>query len=47
MQKILIVEDDKKLRNELEKFLNNNGYEAEGLKSYDNCIHDILQSNSD
>lgn len=47
MQKILIVEDDKKLRNELEKFLNNNGYKAEGLKRYDNCINDILQSNSD
>lgn len=47
MQKILIVEDDEKLRNELEKFLNNNGYNAEGLKKYDNCINDILQSNSD
>ncbi len=47
MQKILIVEDDKKLRNELEKFLKNNGYQAEGLKKYDNCINDILQSNSD
>ena len=47
MQKILIVEDDKKLRNELEIFLKNNGYQAEGLKKYDNCINDILQSNSD
>lgn len=47
MQKILIVEDDKKLRNELEKFLNNNGYRAEGLKKYDNCIEDIMKSESD
>lgn len=47
MQKILIVEDDEKLRNELEKFLNNNGYEAQGLKKYDNCMEDILQSKSD
>ena len=47
MQKILIVEDDKKLRKELEKFLNNNGYKAEGLEKYDNCIEDILQSKSD
>ncbi|MCI8654802.1 MAG: response regulator transcription factor [Clostridia bacterium] len=47
MQKILVVEDDKKLRKELEKFLNNNGYKAEGLEKYDNCIEDILQSKSD
>lgn len=47
MQKILIVEDDEKLRNELEKFLNNNGYEAKGLKKYDNCIEDIMESESD
>lgn len=47
MQKILIVEDDEKLRNELEKFLNNNGYKAEGLKKYDNCIEDIMKSESD
>lgn len=47
MQKILIVEDDEKLRKELEKFLNNNGYKAEGLEKYDNCITDIIQSKSD
>ena len=28
MQKILIVEDDEKLRHELEIFLNRNGYEV-------------------
>lgn len=33
MEKILIVEDDQKLRNELEIFLNNNGYEVESLKN--------------
>ena len=32
MQKILIVEDDEKLREELEIFLNRNGYQAETLK---------------
>lgn len=42
MQKILIVEDDEKLRNELEIFLNNNGYKAESLKRFDNTIQDIL-----
>lgn len=47
MQKILIVEDDEKLRNELEIFLNNNGYQAESLKSFDNTIADILKINPD
>lgn len=45
MQKILIVEDDEKLRNELEIFLNNNGYKAETLKTFDNTIKDILEIN--
>ena len=45
MQKILIVEDDEKLRSELEIFLNNNGYQAECLKSFDNTIVDILKIN--
>ena len=45
MQKVLIVEDDEKLRNELEIFLNNNGYQAECLKKFDNTIHDILEIN--
>lgn len=47
MQKILIVEDDEKLRNELEIFLNKNGYEASSLKKFDNTINEILESNSD
>lgn len=42
MQKILIVEDDEKLRNELEIFLNKNGYEASSLKNFENTIKDIL-----
>lgn len=45
MKKILIVEDDEKLRNELEIFLNNNGYESESLKTFDNTIDDILKIN--
>lgn len=45
MQKILIVEDDEKLRNELETFLNNNGYQAEALKKFDNTIQDIVRIN--
>lgn len=42
MQRILIVEDDEKLQNELEIFLNHNGYEAESLKEFDDTIKDIL-----
>lgn len=47
MQKILIVEDDEKVRNELEIFLNSNGYKAKSLKTFDNTINDILESNPD
>lgn len=42
MQKILIVEDDEKLRNELAIFLNKNGYQVEVLKTFHNTIQDIL-----
>lgn len=45
MQKILIVEDDEKLRNELEIFLDNNGYQAQSLKTFNNTIEDILKIN--
>ncbi len=47
MQKILIVEDDEKLRDELEIFLNKNGYRAESLKNFTNTIEDILKINPD
>ncbi len=47
MQKILIVEDDEKLRSELEIFLKNNGYFVSTLNKFDNCIEDILQNGSD
>lgn len=47
MQKILIVEDDEKLRDELEIFLSNNGYQAESLKKFDDTIQDILTINPD
>lgn len=43
MQKILIIEDDEKLRNELEIFLNKNGYEAQSLKIFKNTVQDILE----
>lgn len=47
MQKILIVEDDEKLRHELEIFLNRNGYESVGLNRYDNTLSDIMEANAD
>lgn len=47
MPKILIVEDDEKLRKELEIFLNNNGYEAQSLKTFNDTIQDILKINPD
>lgn len=45
MKKILIVEDDEKLRNELEIFLNNNGYDSMSLKSFENTLNDIFEIN--
>lgn len=47
MKKILIVEDDEKLRNELEIFLNNNGYKAQTLKEFEDTINKILEINPD
>lgn len=47
MPKILIIEDDEKLREELKIFLNKNGYEATTLTTFDNTIQDILQTNPD
>ncbi len=47
MQKIYIVEDDEKLRDELEIFLKNNGYEVNTLKKFDNTIQDILNEKAD
>ncbi len=43
MQRILIIEDDEKLREELKIFLNKNGYEAIVLQTFDNTIQDILR----
>ncbi len=47
MSKILIVEDDEKLRSELEKFLNRNGFTAQSLTQFQNTIEDILNSQAD
>lgn len=47
MDKILIVEDDEKLRVELEKFLKNNGYNISTISKFDNITEDILSKNAD
>ncbi len=47
MQKILIVEDDEKLREELSIFLNNNGYQAQLLTNFNHIVQDILAINPD
>lgn len=47
MSKILIVEDDVSLRNELELFLRNNGYEVEVLESFDESLNKILSITCD
>ena len=47
IQKILIIEDDEKLREELETFLNRNGFIATSLKKFDNAVEDIQKIQAD
>ena len=47
MQKILIVEDDKKLSKELKIFLEKNGYIATVLEDFNDVVNDILKENAD
>lgn len=47
MYKIMLVEDDVNIRNELKVFLSNNGYEVFALDRFDNVIDDILKSDID
>lgn len=47
MQKILIIEDDEKLRCELETFLNKNGFVSTSLNKFDNAVEDILNEKAD
>lgn len=47
MDKILIVEDDEKLRQELKIFLEKNGYEVVILEEFENAVEDIVKTVSD
>ena len=47
MKRILIVEDDKELCNELKTLLERNGYEADYLDSFNHACEDIIKYNPD
>lgn len=47
MQKILIIEDDEKIRSELETFLNKNGYETKTIVNFENTIEEALNEKAD
>ncbi len=47
MEKILIVEDDEKLKSELELFLKNNGFDAVGFTPVGEPVDDILACHAD
>ncbi|MDD3453506.1 MAG: response regulator transcription factor [Bacilli bacterium] len=47
MKKILIIEDEIKLREELKTFLENNGYQVHLIIEFNNLINNILNSNCD
>ena len=42
MKKIMIIEDNKKIRKELSIFLSNNGYECEAPSHFENMVQDVL-----
>ena len=44
MKKIFVVEDDESICEELLQILENEGYEAESLESFDNTKDDILKA---
>lgn len=47
MAKILIIEDEVKLRQELEVYLNNNGYQTEVAESFENTLEQMKNFNGD
>ncbi len=46
MDKIIIIEDEEKIRKELETFLNNNGYQTKIITNFENTLNDILKEDS-
>ena len=47
MHKILIIEDEVKIRDELANFLKNNGYEVLIIDNFENTLNDILRMDAD
>ncbi len=47
MHKILIIEDEVKIRDELANFLKNNGYEVLIIDNFENTLNDILMMDAD
>lgn len=47
MQKILIIEDDELISNELKNLLNNNNYEGVILKDFKNALREIKELKPD
>ena len=47
MKKILILEDEEAIRDELVILLSSSGYSAEGLTSFENSVEDILKAAPD
>ena len=47
MPDILIIEDDRKLRNELTLYLNNNGYAVNEILDFKNSVDLIVKSGAD
>lgn len=47
MKKILIVEDDLAIKNELKKFLSNSGYEVQTLNNFTSSKEEAINSNAD
>lgn len=47
MSKIFIIEDDKKIRDELSIFLKNNGYEVVTEEKFENIVEEIEKSGAD
>lgn len=47
MQKIVIIEDDEKLRKELEAFLSHNGYQVEAITQFKQVVETIIEKHPD
>lgn len=47
MKKVILIEDDEKLRKELIKFLENNGYNVEFTTDFEDSVKFIIKNNAD